>query len=366
MGARARIVVVLPVREVLSQRKSGAVALSLRDFTAFSRFAAETVIVGAFPCDLDRVPFHQLVGWRRWHLRDRVAYARAAAAFAKQAGAALIEVQNRPTILTMMRKLLPDAKLALFLHNDPQEMEGTGSPAARRRILAAADAVYCVSAFVRGRFLEGLSAGADKVGVVPNGLDMTKIPRRPKEKIVAFAGRIVAEKGVVELIRAFALAAPQMPEWRLVIAGEDKRGLLGAGGLRREIAALGERALLLGSIGHAETLTLFARAEIAAAPALWREPFGRTTLEAMAAGCAVVSSGSGGSGEVLGDCGLIVDPVTPGALADALILLAGDEARRRDLQARAAARAAAFFDIRASAARLDDLRTALLVDAAQP
>ncbi len=362
MDDPARIAVLLPVREVLSKRKSGAVALSLRDFTRFSRFRSETVILGTAPCDFDDVPFQQLAGWRRWHLRDRVAYARAAALFAKERGVALVEVQNRPTILTGLRRLLPETKLALFLHNDPQEMAGTRGARDRRRVLAAADAIYCVSEFVRGRFLEGLGGDSGKVHVVPNGLEIDAIQRLAKEKIIAFVGRIVRDKGVVELVQAFALAAPRLPDWRLAIAGEDKNGLL-ARELRGEIAALGERLTLLGQIRHDEAMALFARAEIAATPALWREPFGRTTLEAMAAGCAVVSSASGGSGEILADCGVVVEKVRPDALAEALVVLAQDDQRRADLQRRGAARAASRFDIRAAAARLDALREALLVGA---
>jgi glycosyltransferase involved in cell wall biosynthesis len=260
----------------------------------------------------------------------------------------------------MLRKLLPETKLALFLHNDPQEMEGTQTSRERRRVLAAADAVYCNSEFVRGRFLDGLGAPSDKVHVVSYGLDLSRLPALAKEKIVAFAGRIVRDKGIVELIRGFALAAAQMPDWRLVVAGEDRSGLLGGGELKADIAALGDRLTLLGHVDHAGATALFARAEIAATPAIWREPFGRTTLEAMAAGCAVVSSGSGGSGEILGDCGLIIDPVSPEALAEALILLARNDDRRADLSRRGAARASSLFDIRAASARLDAIRERLL------
>ena len=160
---------------------------------------------------------------------------------------------------------------------------------------------------------------------------------------------------------AFARAAPRLAGWRLVVAGEDRSGLLSGAELKTDIAALGERLTLVGHVDHAGATALFARAEIAATPAIWREPFGRTTLEAMAAGCAIVSSGSGGSGEVLGDCGLIVESVTPTAIAAALITLAGDDARRRELQDRARRRAA-LFDIRAASARLDALRQELLAD----
>jgi glycosyltransferase involved in cell wall biosynthesis len=58
---------------------------------------------------------------------------------------------------------------------------------------------------VRGRFLAEVGASAGRVHVFPCGLDTTKLPRRPKEKIVAFAGRIVLDKGVVELVRSLRL-----------------------------------------------------------------------------------------------------------------------------------------------------------------
>jgi glycosyltransferase involved in cell wall biosynthesis len=360
MAEATRIAVLLPVREALSKRRSGAVALSMRDFTAFSRFRAETLILGALSCDLEDTPFRQLVGWRRWHMRDRVAYTRAAAAFATKEGVALVEVQNRPTILTMLRKLLPTTKLALYLHNDPQEMEGTDSARGRGRVLKEADAIYCNSRFVRARFLDGLADPDGKAQVLHYGLDTARLPHAAREKIIAFAGRIVRDKGVVELVQAFARAAPHLPDWRLVVAGDDKLGLLNGDELKRDVAALGERLVLLGHVDHEQTMALFARAEIAATPAVWREPFGRTTMEAMATGCAVISSGSGGSGDILGDCGQIVDPVTPQGLAEALIVLANDTTRRRDLQTRGAARAAALFDIRTATARLDAARERLL------
>jgi glycosyltransferase involved in cell wall biosynthesis len=43
------------------------------------------------------------------------------------------------------------------------------------------------------------------------------------------------------------------------------------------------------------------QAAIAIVPSKWDEPFGRTALEAHAAGCAVISSGTGGLPEVSGD-----------------------------------------------------------------
>jgi glycosyltransferase involved in cell wall biosynthesis len=226
--------------------------------------------------------------------------------------------------------------------------------------LADADAVYCVSNFVRAQFLAGLGDDDGKVRVLYYGFDVTQVPKATKERIIVFAGRMVREKGVFELIRAFARAGERLADWRLVLAGEDRKGLFSDRQIRNEMAALGDRLIRVGHLDHEKTMELFARAEIAATPALWGEPFGRTTMEAMAAGCAVVSSGSGGSAEIPGDCGLIVDSTDAAAFAETLVLIAKDSARRRELQSRATARAAAIFDIRIAAARLDEARDSLL------
>ena len=64
---------------------------------------------------------------------------------------------------------------------------------------------------------------SSKTIVVYNGIAANP-PSAPKERIFAFVGRVIAIKGVAELVKAFALAAPDLPEWRLVIAGDDARG----------------------------------------------------------------------------------------------------------------------------------------------
>ncbi len=345
-----RIGVVLPSRETFTQLKSGAVALCARDFARFSRFADRIDILGAGPCEYADVAYRRLDGWRRWWRRDRDAYAQAIAAVATDY--ALVEVQNRPYLMTNLRRRAPGVKLALHLHNDPQSMDGSRTVGERERLLTICDAVYCVSEFIRGRFLEGVADKDGKTKAILNGvpLPQTRIPKAP---IVAFTGRVAAIKGVVELARAFAAARPA--GWRLAIAGGDPDGLLA--GFR------GEGVDLLGQVSHAEAMDLLARAEIAAAPSLWEEPFGRAAMEAMAHGCALVTSRRGGLPEIAEGAALFVDPCDVDAFAAALRRLVNDPALRRDLQARASARASERFEIGAATARLDAARARLLGEA---
>ena len=359
--AEGEIGVVLPLRESFGVKKSGAVALCARDFAAFSRFSDSIAILGAAECEYPEVRYTRLVGWRRWWLRDRTAYVRAVIHAAKARRFAVLEVQNRPQFVAALRKALPGVRLALHLHNDPQTMEGSRRAAERRALIERLDAVYCVSAFVRERFLDGVADEAGKAIVVHNGV-ATSGPAAAKEPIVAYVGRVIRDKGVVELTRAFALAAPNLPGWRLAIAGADAEKLFVGprAALARERDALGEKLTLLGQVSHAEAMELFARAEIAAVPSIWREPFGRTAVEAMGRGCALIATREGALAEVVGDAGQFVDARDVAAFAATLGHLAADAALRRVLQARALARAREAFDIRRTTAVLDAARARLL------
>ncbi|MFN2521670.1 MAG: glycosyltransferase, partial [Candidatus Limnocylindria bacterium] len=80
------------------------------------------------------------------------------------------------------------------------------------------------------------------------------------------------------------------------------------------------------------------------------EGFGLTPLESLAAGTPVVGYRAGAVAEVVGDAGLLVDPL-PGALADALCAYLADPALAARLRARTAPRAALFSWDRAAGAR---------------
>jgi glycosyltransferase involved in cell wall biosynthesis len=85
------------------------------------------------------------------------------------------------------------------------------------------------------------------------------------------------------------------------------------------------------------------------------EGFGLPPLEAMARGTAAVVSDATSLPEVVGDAALVVDPHDVAAVADALITVAVDGERRRQLERRGRARAAGYHHVRTGTA----LRAAL-------
>jgi glycosyltransferase involved in cell wall biosynthesis len=183
--------------------------------------------------------------------------------------------------------------------------------------------------------------GARDVRVIPSGVDLpSEVGEEAEPPEVLYAGRLSAEKGVLELVQA-------AQGLELVVAGD--------GPLRPQVP----RAL--GFVSHDELERLYARAAVVACPS-HREGFGVACLEAMAHGRPVVTTGVGGLGDLVvdGETGLVVPPRDPAALRAALDRLLADRELRRRLGAAGRERAREHF----SWERVTDATLAAYADAA--
>ncbi len=172
----------------------------------------------------------------------------------------------------------------------------------------------------------------------------------------------MADKGADTFVAACALALPQLPGWRAAMIGADRfrpdsPETPFTRSLRRSAAEAG--VALLGFQDHEEVMAALSRAAIAVVPSRWQEPFGLTALEAMASGCALVTSRRGGLGELAEGAALIADPDDPAAVAEAVLSLARDGALRARL-AEAGRRRAANYDLVPARALLDRIRMDML------
>ncbi|MEQ9667579.1 glycosyltransferase family 4 protein [Coleofasciculus sp. G2-EDA-02] len=161
--------------------------------------------------------------------------------------------------------------------------------------------------------------GIQPVEVVHNG-----VPERPMRPplsnppTVAFAGRLVPEKGASVLLQAFARTHFQVPQARLLIAGQGVE----EASLRVLADQLGiaESVIWLGHLPRHELEQQFDSAWIQVVPSLWAEPFGNVTTEAMIRGTAVVASAVGAQPEIVtdGETGFLIPPNNVDALSAAL------------------------------------------------
>lgn len=159
---------------------------------------------------------------------------------------------------------------------------------------------------------------------------------------VGYVGRLVAEKGVDDLLRALAgLDGP----WRLCV--------LGSGPLRPSLEAearalhVARRVSLEEQVPSTEVPARLRRLDVLVLPsktqANWKEQFGRVLVEAMSCGVAVIGSDCGEIPRVIGDAGLVFPEGDVEALRQCLARLMHDPSLRRELGRRGRARVLAHY-----------------------
>jgi glycosyltransferase involved in cell wall biosynthesis len=156
---------------------------------------------------------------------------------------------------------------------------------------------------------------------------------------VLTVGTIEPRKNLPRLIDAFVSIADAVPH-DLVLVGPT--GWL-TDSIEHQIAssALGGRIKRTGFVDDAGLVGLYNAADVVAIPSLY-EGFGLPVLEAMACGAVVLTSDCSSLPEVTGDAALLVDPRDINAIAAGLLRALNDTALRRELEAAALTRAAAF------------------------
>jgi 1,4-alpha-glucan branching enzyme len=127
-----------------------------------------------------------------------------------------------------------------------------------------------------------------------------------QNRIIAFLGRLVYEKGVHILIAAMRLVLKRHPEAKLIIAGTGPE----LEALERLAAPLGDRVSFTGFLDEADKTQLLLSAELCVIPSIY-EPFGLVALEAMASGTPLIVSDTGGLAEIV-DHGINGCKVPPG------------------------------------------------------
>lgn len=174
--------------------------------------------------------------------------------------------------------------------------------------------------------------------------------------VVASVASFRPEKGHAHLIDAAALVRRELPDVRFVLVGDgpterDARRRVKRLGLETTVLFTGRRddAAQLG--GACDVFTL----------ASLHEGLPLALLEAMAAGRPAVVTRAGGMPEVVrhGRDGLVVAPGQPAELAEALLALLGDRARR-DRLGRAAADRVRDFDMARAVRRIEAVYSELL------
>lgn len=202
-----------------------------------------------------------------------------------------------------------------------------------------------------------------KVRVICNGVDPRRFDggeriSRNDNVLIAVLANLRPEKGHLVFLQAARCLIDRGLPIKFVIAGD---------GPMRQIIQEKIRDLSLSEhvrmTGVVENAAAFLRTiDILALPSLKNEGFPNAVMEAMAAGKAVVATGTGGATELVVDglTGYIVRPTDSGALADKLAWLVSDPEMRLKMGEAGRCRVLEQFTIHKMARQFEELYTTLL------
>ncbi|HRK34861.1 MAG TPA: glycosyltransferase family 1 protein [Candidatus Hydrogenedentes bacterium] len=232
-----------------------------------------------------------------------------------------------------------------------------------------ADRLIAVSQHCADELQEVLSVPADKISVIPNGVnigefdrpfddaafDNLKLEHDIKRDYLIHVGTIEPRKNLLRLLEAYRIAAQQGDDFPQLV-------LVGAVGWNADpiLTAIHEmkgNVLRPGYLTRAEVILLLRGARACIYPSLY-EGFGLPVLEAMAARTPVVTSQTTALPGVAGDAAFYIDPMNVDSIAHALaeIVVDSDELRRR---VEAGRRRAEQLSWEASASKLASLYESL-------
>jgi glycosyltransferase involved in cell wall biosynthesis len=226
-----------------------------------------------------------------------------------------------------------------------------------RYAIPAADSVIAISEQTKRSIIERCGIAPEKITVTPLGYDPDLFrPCDDPESVAAVCARhgidgryfintssvIWYRKNLVRVLEGFARlkANPAHRELRLVITGKRGEAWEEVLTTRRSLG-LEEDVVFTGYVPAEDMPVLLSGALGLVFPSL-DEGFGLPLVEAMACGCPVVSSNVSAMPEVVGEAGILVDPLDVEALHQAMRALAEEPERRERLRSLGLARAQRF------------------------
>lgn len=186
------------------------------------------------------------------------------------------------------------------------------------------DHVVTVSENSKRDIMGRLGVPENKISVVYQGVEFDRFfPGPGPQEGLETSNRYILcvsgdsqTKNVGTLLQAYAdLPIPIRKRYRLVLAGDVQKSeqlhpLINKLGLEKDIE-------FTGIISDERLARLYQRAAVFVFPTLY-EGFGLPVLEAMACGCPVITSNTSSLPEVVGDAGILVDPLDPSAMGGAI------------------------------------------------
>jgi len=131
---------------------------------------------------------------------------------------------------------------------------------------------------------------SEKLIVINQSAKKNKVNLKSKKNIITFVGKLNKSKGYDIFGNAIIKVLNKYNEWSSIVIGDEPRD---------KLKFNHKKLKNLGFLNHNKVLNIYKKTSIAVICSRWEEPFGRTSLEASASGCAVIISNRGGLKETI-------------------------------------------------------------------
>ena len=232
----------------------------------------------------------------------------------------LIIFENGQGFIKYFRnKIDTKTRIALHIHNDYLNVDTKDA----KKILSLFDEVWTVSKYIKGR-VDAIEYRENKVKVLYNTIDYSlfqkELSTEEKEDLIKkynldndfvfiCVGRVMAEKGTLELVKAFTNLNKKYKNIKLFIVGGNKSLKENDSYVEEvhNIAGNNQNIIFTGQVNNAEAYKYYQLADVQIIPSKWNEAFGLIALEGVASNLPIIATNSGGLPEILGDSGIYVD-----------------------------------------------------------
>ena len=287
--------ILLPYKENFSPEYPGAVSLFVFETSKKSKFQKDITVFGNTDYKKKfKIKYENISLKNKLFSSQTKSYVNRFIDLQKKYNFSIIEVHNRPSYINILSKKLDNKIFSLFFHNDPLSMDGSKTINDRKKLLKTCHKIIFNSNWSKKRFLEGLEnkfVNSDKLVVFFQSAEKkNQNIIKHKKKWITFVGKLNRAKGYDVFSKAIKKVLNKHSDWKAKIIGDEKR---------EKIILNHKNADILGFLNHEKTLDIFKKTSIAVACSRWEEPFGRTSLEASANGCAVIITNKGGLPETV-------------------------------------------------------------------
>ena len=321
------ISVLLPYKENFSPEYPGAVSLFVYETSKISKFKKNITVFG-------NTKFKKKFNLRYVNIdlnKDLFSsqtklYVNKFIKLESKYNSSIIEIHNRPSYIHILDTKLKNKIYTLYFHNDPLSMDGSKTIDQRKKLLKKCYKIIFNSAWSKKRFLEGLEnkfVNSNKLLIFYQSAKRGSLELlNKKKKWITFVGKLNKAKGYDVFVESIVKVLNKYPDWKALVIGDEKR---------EKIYLKHKNAKILGFKKHNEVLRIFQKTSITVACSRWDEPFGRTSLEASANGCAVIITNKGGLPETVTDA-KILEKLNEKNLTKSISNLISNSKLRKDLQ----------------------------------